>query len=84
MPRLQSPLVTSWGAIVVVADNCTMTLMPDPAVSIDKADWLPEVKSWVPGVDLGYEKVFAGGYRGFGVMRHEVRSPGRLGWIRGA
>lgn len=57
---LQSPLMTSWGGILAIADNCTVTLLPDPAVSLTKTQWIPTLKSWIPGVDLNYEKEFAG------------------------
>jgi len=57
---LQSALITSWGGILSVADNCTVSLLPDPAISIVKDRWIPTLKSWIPGADLNYEKEFAG------------------------
>jgi hypothetical protein len=57
---IQSPLITSWGAILVVADNCTLFLLPDPATSKGSSNWLPVIKSYTPGVDKGYAKEFAG------------------------
>ena len=43
---LPSPLVTSFGAILVVSDNCTLQLLPDPSSLSAGAPWTPLVPQW--------------------------------------
>ena len=43
---LPSPLVTSFGGIVMAADNCTLMLYPDPAGLAAGALWQRSVANW--------------------------------------
>jgi hypothetical protein len=56
---LQSPLVTSAGNIIVVADNMTMFLLPDPATLAAGARWAP-VAQFTPTQYVTQEAEFAG------------------------
>ena len=53
---LPSPLVTSFGAVLVVSDNCTLFLYPDPAGLPAGTPWTPiapqwDVQGWFRGDD---------------------------------
>ena len=43
---LPSPLVTSFGAVLFAADNCTLMLYPDPALLTAGQAWQREAANW--------------------------------------
>ena len=43
---LPSPLVTSFGAILMVSDNCSLFLYPDPAGLASGTPWTPMAPQW--------------------------------------
>lgn len=53
---LPSPLVTSFGSVLVVADNCTLFLLPDPAAYALGAPWTPTAQWDVQDVFRGEDE----------------------------